>query len=480
MEVGISSDLAAEAVDQFVHAPLGRNHGDNSIRLLQFCDDASSKDLIQLTMCHTDDWANSTGNPTRYTCLSYRWGDDEATHRILLNRKTKYIRKNLWDFLDIWRQRTQIENRWFWIDALCIDQTNVTERNHQVQQMGQIYSNAEEVIIWLGKQPALHNVLSSVFSTFEQPAAALYGTEWTRTQENIEMLRECILLNEYWNRAWITQEVVLARKKILAVHDQRIRLETFIKSLHSFRIDYEDARAFKQIVTYKSNFSSDRMIDLLSRFRNKHCSIPRDRIYSLLSICRDGLKVTVDYDLPEPDLMYRVLRQQMLFCFCTAVMVSQTLDMANASQVGDGPPGTQVYFRRRVSRGNVLSKTRASYNQLGSPTSIIKSVGAYFDYSLCFKFCINKYVTVSWNSPGTSNENMLVWTDTFEKGDIVGCKYGDGFEIGENAQTWVRMTLDERRTTLAAFWEQVENYDGETYKYELRSIQLLAMDTADY
>jgi hypothetical protein len=364
MEDEISSELGAEEVDQFAHAPLGRNHGDDAIRLLQFYDDVSPDDPIQLKIYHTDDWAHSATS-TRYTCLSYRWGDDKATHRILLNRKTIYIRKNLWDFLDTWRRREHEAKRWFWIDALCIDQTNTTERNHQVQQMGQIYSNAEEVIIWLGKHSALRDVLSLVFSTFEQPGAALYGPKWTHTQESIEVLRECILLNEYWNRAWITQEVVLARKKILAVHDQKMRLETFIKGLHIFRIDYEDARAFKQIVTYKGNASADRMIDLLSRFRDKHCSLPRDRIYSLLSICRDGLKIAVDYDLPVAELMYRVLDNQRL-CFCTAAMVSQTLDLASASQVGGGSPGSYVYFRKKLS---CCTPGQESFGKVHGPNS---------------------------------------------------------------------------------------------------------------
>jgi len=38
----------------------------------------------------------------------------------------------------------------FWIDALCIDQNNTKEKNHQVKQMGKIYANAYRVVSWLG------------------------------------------------------------------------------------------------------------------------------------------------------------------------------------------------------------------------------------------------------------------------------------------------------------------------------------------
>jgi hypothetical protein len=37
-----------------------------------------------------------------------------------------------------------------WVDAVCIDQSNNIERNHQVQQIYTIYSLARRVLIWLG------------------------------------------------------------------------------------------------------------------------------------------------------------------------------------------------------------------------------------------------------------------------------------------------------------------------------------------
>ena len=44
----------------------------------------------------------------------------------------------------------QHEDRVLWIDAVCIDQNNKPERGHQVQQMADIYHQADRVIFWLG------------------------------------------------------------------------------------------------------------------------------------------------------------------------------------------------------------------------------------------------------------------------------------------------------------------------------------------
>jgi len=37
-----------------------------------------------------------------------------------------------------------------WIDAICINQDDLDERSSQLQIMGDIYSQAQDVVIWLG------------------------------------------------------------------------------------------------------------------------------------------------------------------------------------------------------------------------------------------------------------------------------------------------------------------------------------------
>lgn len=39
---------------------------------------------------------------------------------------------------------------WLWIDQICIDQGSHSERNHEVQRMSAIYSNATRTVVWLG------------------------------------------------------------------------------------------------------------------------------------------------------------------------------------------------------------------------------------------------------------------------------------------------------------------------------------------
>ncbi|KAL6914728.1 hypothetical protein FSST1_012488 [Fusarium sambucinum] len=83
-----------------------------------------------------------------FEALSYTWGEEAASVRILLNGKPFLVRPNLAHALAALRVS---EPRVLWVNALCINQQDTTERNHQVGLMGGIFSRAERVLVWLGR-----------------------------------------------------------------------------------------------------------------------------------------------------------------------------------------------------------------------------------------------------------------------------------------------------------------------------------------
>ena len=86
----------------------------------------------------------------RYRCVSYTWGEPIFTSRIIVNGDEFPVTKNLESALRTIRYHD--ENIEIWIDAICIDQANIKERNHQVSLMRRIYSECEECIIYLGEE----------------------------------------------------------------------------------------------------------------------------------------------------------------------------------------------------------------------------------------------------------------------------------------------------------------------------------------
>ncbi|KAK7179529.1 hypothetical protein PSPO01_14458 [Paraphaeosphaeria sporulosa] len=60
-----------------------------------------------------------------------------------------FVRDNLYKVLK--RYRHNKENKWFWIDAICINQANDMAKSRQIAHMLTIHSSAFNVAIWLGK-----------------------------------------------------------------------------------------------------------------------------------------------------------------------------------------------------------------------------------------------------------------------------------------------------------------------------------------
>ena len=114
---------SSPAIEEFVHKPLDLSQ--SNIRLLRILP-GRQQDVIRCTLRHV------SRHKHEYVCLSYTWGDAEPSHTILVNQKSFKVRRNLWDFLCLAR-RFKVQDR-LWIDAMCIDQRNILERNHQVNR----------------------------------------------------------------------------------------------------------------------------------------------------------------------------------------------------------------------------------------------------------------------------------------------------------------------------------------------------------
>jgi hypothetical protein len=281
----------------FRHVPI--DHSVASIRLVQVLPELSPCGLIQCTILHT------TVDSALYTCLSYEWGPADQGDWISINFKPHYVRRNLLDFLET--ARRYHHSKALWIDALCIDQTNDFERNHQVQMMGVIYSRAVEVLPWLGNDCTTAWLIALLSEKYPQKIKLrTIGSDW-----------EVMCKNSYWTRAWITQEITLARKVRLLAGDQDIE---------EFRLPKFTIPIFSSARSVRHRDRS--LLYLLHEFRGQQCAVNRDRIFSLLSLCREGSDVKVDYSVPDTEVMVQVLGAcEKSLCFCSVAIVAEALDL---------------------------------------------------------------------------------------------------------------------------------------------------------
>ncbi|MCJ1354146.1 MAG: hypothetical protein MMC33_004133 [Icmadophila ericetorum] len=94
---------------------------------------------------------------SQYSALSYTWGTQAFTHPVTINNQEFRVTQNLYEALGYlyhgYRDKPPVISKGglLWVDAICINQNNIPERNQQVPLMKTLYEQAERIYVWLGK-----------------------------------------------------------------------------------------------------------------------------------------------------------------------------------------------------------------------------------------------------------------------------------------------------------------------------------------
>lgn len=100
--------------------------------------------IVRCTLEHS-----SLQSQAQYEALSYVWGSSTETKIISLNSHHVVVTQTLESALR--HLRSDNCERKLWVDAICINQQDVTEKGHQVTQMRRIYQDANRVVVLLGE-----------------------------------------------------------------------------------------------------------------------------------------------------------------------------------------------------------------------------------------------------------------------------------------------------------------------------------------
>ncbi|KAK6840011.1 hypothetical protein PG987_005877 [Apiospora arundinis] len=147
----------------------------------------------------------------RYEALSYVWGDPSMENVLFLDGYPVSITENLHLALTHLRHETGV--RRLWVDALCIDQNSISERNHQVRIMGDIYRRANAVLVWLGEAADDSNL---VFERISELAPTRFNWPLASTVQFDQAWR-ALITRPWFFRTWVIQEVALNSSKAIAM-----------------------------------------------------------------------------------------------------------------------------------------------------------------------------------------------------------------------------------------------------------------------
>ena len=212
-----------------------------------------------------------------YAALSYTWGAPIFDHHVICDGRRLAITAHL----DAALRRFRTTTWWMlWVDALCIDQINIPERNYQVPIMKHIYSQASVTSVYLGESCPLHEevlklmqslmVLAQILQKYslaeledmETPDVAtsrvrdaairfielkragfpglpegttdLMSAGFPHPQHPVWEAMQSLFLRPWFRRMWIIQEVGLSSDVIAMLGEHRVNWRLVIESMHAY------------------------------------------------------------------------------------------------------------------------------------------------------------------------------------------------------------------------------------------------------
>ncbi|GAW13927.1 hypothetical protein ANO14919_033190 [Xylariales sp. No.14919] len=286
-----------------------------------------------------------------FVALSYCWGPTEPKKTIFLNGKEKKVTPNLYDALI--HIRDILSPVSLWVDAICINQGDLEERQREVQKMSNIYRDATAVLLWLGiaeegdpfkkefgdAAETLSKVAESqkelqTLSLLEKEnenawTVMMYGPNGKRGYEGHVMTIALWALFSLpvWRRVWIMQELILAKEtyllwgrtlidfqildQLLKVHSEFIPKHPYFDDTQASMRRYTMAR---QVIMLRSQKPS--LLTALLAVRYRLTTVEHDYVYGLMGFADLGESFILPrYEKPVRDVYLEsfeiILRQEL-------------------------------------------------------------------------------------------------------------------------------------------------------------------------
>lgn len=344
----------------FVHDPLP--HPAKQLRLLSFEIHPAQGSIS----CRLG--AYSIGDAPPYFAISYCCGDPAATEAILVNGKRKTVNRNC--LLVLQQAKAQQRGGLYWIDSLCINQSDLEEKAVQVHRIAAIFSGASEVWACFGSDDNDSQFLLECLARFplgRSPSAPVRRSEAPSNEMQSRTVNWLVSLGKdfdrfanalkafsrrpFFSRTWIYQEMFLAsgvfiicgarRANLYALKDITEICSTLTMRYRPFQdYDYKEAqealltklsqadlfmplktdddlRALDRLVNqlYKAGETSKEVpfagnpgiIQTLAHVQPLDCEDPRDKVFAIISMFGKSCVIVPNYTEPAFHLALRVL-----------------------------------------------------------------------------------------------------------------------------------------------------------------------------
>ncbi|KAL7952089.1 heterokaryon incompatibility domain-containing protein [Trichoderma barbatum] len=257
-----------------------------------------------------------------FAALSYTWGTEDGitalSRELLCEEKSIKIAENCEAALK--RLRQSEGDRVLWVDAICIDQSNIEERSIQIGLMRHIYSQATWTGLWVGETSSaideesskplsdlgmdyIHDFAVEIVERMnlgQDPTGGPLYQEFIKDRKAFQYSNNEVFTPR--KRLWVIQEVALSKSpmllcggKVEPFHNLKIVIETLIRpeqpagvmEFNCLFIGYAfhqfDVRNMIQAdETSEISPPGVKALRVLNATRNTQATDPRDKIYGIL------------------------------------------------------------------------------------------------------------------------------------------------------------------------------------------------------
>ena len=201
-----------------------------TIRVLTLLHDSESRPI------HCQLHPRKNRDDFEYDALSYAWQGESQTSSINIISENTIFKLDVIPNLEaaLRQLRNPDHDRFLWVDAICINQDSNEEKSQQVPKMAQIYSEAANVRIWLGKDDANKSAVAMEFIK-----RILDFDNFDRLIADDRLVKEwaallSLMKRTWFGRRWVIQEVALARRAWLHCGREFITWDDFADAVRLF------------------------------------------------------------------------------------------------------------------------------------------------------------------------------------------------------------------------------------------------------
>ena len=284
--------------------------GPDDLEPMEFLNWVEPLELRYQVWCLLHDTHRPTVNNHDYEAVSYCWDSSSSKSPMVLDGVDCNAPSAAVEVLRRFRRRDS--SRVLWVDALCINQDDVEERENQVMMMGDIYRYATGTVVWLGHEDEESESAVRVCQTISKDIADIVDVQWDNDKRHEILTRaempsdteiaslESIFKRPWFSRLWVLQEAINSRELTCHIGDMEFRwldLQMTVEWLYLIQKSHliepslrPDLKNGLPMHTFAVRRGKKKWFESLQTLAYKSRALdaidPRDKIFGLLSMTR--------------------------------------------------------------------------------------------------------------------------------------------------------------------------------------------------